>query len=460
MIIARANKRRTVVRPAVLVSEARARALDDGKLYDLDRLPDGLRVYAPWEQVDELARSGAGELVSWGDEPIRWRHRRHGDSHRRKSDVIIVKQAVDARRGFDAGVAAWAEWLDSYDVNPGWSLGGTSFALMRRLLPQAELVTTNGTLPPPRWTLGGRQQCWVPEGTVIRGALQLDMQAAYTHVIGGMRYGGAWRALENGGAHFDRLARADYSLLARARVRLPRDGVVAGPLPQRPRRRPDPRIGSLATAVSYPTEGALTGLWTYDELTQAEAAGCGVRVLEAYVHAGGDYVFADWHDAIMDGRTMPGFGGALAKATGNALWGQFVIDDRKRLNVQRWNGEHKSLQVQGSRGHQKRAWDVGEHVCGTIRARLFGALRVFDDTVICCHTDGFWVRDTGSSWGSNWMRANSDWRLKTDVDELEVIDQSKYRYREHGKRKKKIVCSGVPSNRAEQVFQEVWAKVA
>ena len=78
-----------------------------------------------------------------------------------------------------------------------------------------------------------------------------------------------------------------------------------------------------------------------------------MRVLRAWVHAGADQPFLPWHEAIMEGRAVPGFGGLLAKATGNSLWGQFCIDDTKRLQVQRWNGGYTSLPVQGSRGHQR-----------------------------------------------------------------------------------------------------------
>ena len=224
----------------------------------------------------------------------------------------------------------------------------------------------------------------------------------------------------------------------------------------------------IAPTVRYPTEGSVVGLYTYAEIEQAIAAGCRAVILESYVHAGGDFVFSDWHDAIMEGRALPGFAGQLAKATGNALWGQFVIDDRKRLTVQRWNGTYKQLHVQSSRGHQVRAWDVGEIVCGTVRAKLYEGMREVSSMVepgvvipadsgsspvpplICCHTDGMWVRDTGTT-------LPDPWRIKSEAAELHVLDQQKYRYREQGKRTFKTVFSGVPAARSEEVFQRLWA---
>ena len=450
MIIHPAGRRRDLVRAAVLHDEGRARSLDDGRLHDLARMPKGLRVYVSWEQADELARAGKGELIAWGDEPIRWRAHRHGDSHRRRSDAVIVKIPCDTRKEFEHGLAAWCDWLHSYSTDPGWSLGGTSMSLLRRTL-DIPLPTTLGSLPPPRWTLGGRQQCFVEPGTVVRGAVQLDLPAAYTHVIGGLRYGGAWREAGDGWTLWPQNG---YPALARADVRLPRE-LSVGPLHRRPARRPDSGVEEIAPTVPYPTSGRLTGLWTYQELEQAANVGAHIKIRKAWIHAGGDLVFADWHDAIMEGRALPGYAGQLAKATGNALWGQFVIDDRKRLQVQRWNGSYKTLAVQASRGHQVRAWDVGEIVCGTVRARLYEALALFGEDVICCHTDGLWVRDSAQV--NALGLAIDGWRIKSDVAELHILDQQKYRYREHRARTYRTVFSGVPASRADEVFQRLWA---
>lgn len=461
MIIHPAGKRRAVVRPAVLVSEGRCRALDDGRLYDIERVPQGLRVYCSWDDADAYARAGVGELVSWGEEPIRWRAVRRGDARARNSDAVIVKVACHTRREFDAGLAAWCEWLHGEGVNPGWSLGGTSMNLLRSTL-EAELPTTLGELPPPRWTLGGRQQCFVEPGTVVHGAVQLDLPAAYTHVIGGMRYGGAWRKVEPSAV--DQWAAARFPVLCRAAVRAV--DVPVGPLHHRPARRPDTRVEEIAPSVPYPwAEGGwwrwedkrakrLTGLWTYNELRQAWTAGVSIKIENAWVHCGGDTVFADWHDAIMEGRALPGFGGQLAKATGNALWGQFVIDDRKRLTVQRWNGAYVALPVQATHGHQVRAWDVGELVTGTVRAKLYEALSRFSGSLVCCHTDGLWVRDDTD------QGIGEPWRLKSDAAELHVLDQQKYRYRTRRARTFQTVFSGVPSARADEVFQRLWAQHA
>ncbi len=462
MIVRPARKRRDVIRPAVLVAPDTAQALDDGKRWPLAKLPKTLRAFVSWDDADRYARDGIGELVAWAEEPIRYRATRHGDSHRRRSDAVIVKIPCDTHAAFAAGVAAWADWLAQHDVNPGWSLGGSSMNLLRATL-DGPLVTTNGDLPPARWTLGGRQQCWLEPGTVVHGAVQLDLPAAYTHIVGGLRYGGAWRRLEGAEATPGRLGvfhRSGYPILARARVKLP-DGLTVGPLHKRPSRRPDARIEELAPTVPYPVAGLLQGLWTYGELEQALEAGAAVRVLEAYVHTGADQPFAPWHEAVMTGRDLDGFGGQLAKATGNALWGQFVIDDRKQLCVQRWNGGYTSTPVQGSSGHQRRAWDVGELVCGQVRAKLYRALRFAGPAdLVCAHTDGLWLADTAVTDVVRVSLEEEGWRVKSEAAEMHVLDQQKYRYRLRRARSYQVVCAGVPAARADDTFAELWRRFA
>lgn len=456
MIIRPARKRKEVVRPALLVNATHARSLDDGTVYELDRLPKGLRVYASWDDVDTYARAGNGELIAWGEEPIRYRHKRRGDSHRRRSDAVIIKQPFDSEPELERGLIAWSDWLAEHEVNPGWSLGGSSISLLRATL-ERPLVTTNGELPPARWTLGGRQQCWVEPGTSVAGAIQLDLPAAYTHIIGTLRYGGVWRHIPAPTVHQLELNRqAENPTLCSARVRLP--NLQVGPLHRRPRRRPDSRIEELAPSVPYPTRGALEGLWTLAELDQADAAGALIRVDDAWVHVGGDQPFEPWHEAIMEGRALDGFAGQLAKATGNALWGQFVIDDRKRLVVQRWNGSYQALPVQASSGSQRRAWDVGELVCGAVRAKLYSALSACAGGLVCAHTDGLWVKDSYQAEIARVCLEEEGWRIKSEAAELEVLDQQKYRYRPRRARSWRVVCSGVPAGRATETFAQLWER--
>jgi hypothetical protein len=447
------------VRPAFLADEGHA--LDEGgRRHELRRLPETLRVFAPWEHVDRLARGGAGELVAWGDEPIRWRHERHGDSHRRRGDVVIVKTPVDNVQTFNGGIVAWSDWLARRGVSPAWSMGSSSMTLLRASLDR-ELVTTNGALPEPRWTLGGRQQAWSEPGTTHTGLVQLDLQAAYVHVIGRLRYGGVWRKIDAPAlAMLDLFHSADLPILAHALIDLRDSGRTLGPLPRRPRRRPEQGFDVLAPNVPYPVEGRLSGLFSYAELAAARDAGARVRIDVAYVHTCGNRVFEPWLEAILDGRELPGYGGALAKSTGTALWGQFVIDDRKLLAVLRWDsGAFSRLPVQGSRGHAVRAWDVGELVCGTVRAELFRTLAAFPrHDLVACHTDGAWLRDSAAVESGLDGLAERGWRVKQRAAELRLLDQQHYAYRVPRGRRWHYVTSGVPPSRAPELFDRLWQR--
>lgn len=439
------------VKPGLLLSENRV-AVAGGDVRPLERLPRDVRVFAPWDLVDRLARSGVGELVCWGEDPIRWRQGKNGDSHRRTNDVVIVK--LDGPRtpdGWLQGLEAWARWLWRHETSVGWSLGGTSMRLLRATIDEP-LLTTNGALPEPRWTLGGRQQAWVEPGTTVEGAVELDMSGAYTRVIGSLSYGGAWRHVDRPAVAFcEQVARHGLSLLVRAKVKLPA-GLRVGPLPKRPRKAPDRRVEQLAATVPYPVSGSFQGLWSWWELAQAVQAGADVRPIEAFVHSvhGGKKPFVRWLQAVDEGRAMPGFAGQLAKSTGNALWGQFVIDDGQQLHVMRWNGTAKRFPVWASKGHQVRAWDLGELVTGKVRADLYdGLLAPADGRMVACHTDGGWVAGT--------LEPADGWRIKKKAAQLDVLDQQHYRATD-SRGRTELVMAGVPSYRAQEVFDALWGR--
>ena len=451
------RKRDEIVRPAFLADEGHA--LDErGRRHPLSKLPPELRVFAQWETVDRFARDGIGELVAWGDEPIRWRHERRGDSHRRRGDVVIVKVPTDG--GFEGGVVAWADWLRRHDVSPSWSMGSSSMSLLRSTL-ERELVTTNGELPEPRWTLGGRQQAWPEPGTEHAGLVQLDLEAAYPKTIGGLRYGGVWRAIDAPAmGRLDRLDDSGLPILAHALVDLRDDGLTLGPLPRRPRRRPEQGFDELSPNIPYPVAGRLSGLFSYAELRAARDAGARARIDRAYIHTCGSDVFAPWLDAILEGRELDGYARQLAKSTGSALWGQFVIDDRKMLAVLRWDsGRYSRLPVQGSKGHALRAWDVGELVCGSVRAELFRTLERFPrPQLVAAHTDGAWLHDSPLVEQELPKLEERGWRVKRRAAALRLLDAQKYAYRVPRGRSWHYVISGVPPARAAETFERLWQR--
>lgn len=433
---------------------------EDGELIPLNRITKDVRVFAPWDMVDALARAGHGELVCWGDDPIRWRHEKRGDPARRRGDVVIVKLPYPPGVDFLAGIGEWRDWLADENTNPGWSLGGTSMRLLRATL-ERELVTTNGQLPEPRWTLGGRQHCAVEPGTTVAGAVQLDLPAAYSTLLGGLRYGGSWRRLERPEPQLlELLAANGWPLLCRASVSLVGSRSF-GPLPRRPRRRPAEtpwnRLSSAA-GVPFPLTGRVSGVWTWQELEEAARPGARVRVAEAWAHStsvAAAYPFAAWLDACKRGRGRGSwFARLLAKATANALWGQFVLDDAKTLTVQRWNGSARRFPVSSPQplSGQRRGWDLGELVCGQVRAKLYRMMETAGPRLVCAHTDGGWIQ--GEKHDER-LELPREWKLKDHTTELQVLDQQKYRYRDpHGRWR--YTFSGTPAARAAEDFERLW----
>lgn len=443
---------------------------ENGTVHDLERLPAGIRVFAPWDQVEEYARQGLGEMLCWGDRPIRWRYHRFGDAARRNSDVVVVKIAGPTGPPFLEGIAEWRDWLDSHGATVGWSLGGTSMSLLRAKLA-GELVTTNGRLPAARWTLGGRQHCAVEPGATIAGAVHLDLPAAYSTTIGRLRYGGVWRELERPEwARLERLSRRGFAILVHGRVRLPR-GLAFGPLAKRPRKKPDESIESLSPTVPFPVAGMMQGLWLYDELAAAVEYGARFTPDRAFVHvtvSGGDaYPFARWFDACLQGRELSGnWPRQLAKATANALWGQFVIDDDKRLEIHRWDGEHRQAKPVGrqrsSSEHPTRAWDLGEIVCGRVRASLYRMMENAGPRLVTAHTDGGWLACTPAEADEIAVAAGGSWSIKDTAAELQVLDQQKLRYRkpDDPKGRWRYTFSGVTARRAPRAFEQLWRTYA
>lgn len=435
-------------------------ALDEhGALHDLEHLPKGTRCYGSWDQVDDLLRvHNQGEAYCWDDEPIRWRHRHFDDGPigwtRRHTDVTVIRLPFpqEPERALN-GLASWRDWLARYGAAPQGSLGSSAMSLLRATVERT-LWTAGGELPPVRWTLGGRQQLLVQPRSTIHGAAHLDLPAAYAKTLGELRYGGVWRELTAPFGRFgpDTWAAGGHPVFAHATVRVP--SLPVGPLPRRPRRRPDSFARCdvfIQPEVTYPTSTRITGTWTWQELAEAQAAGCVVDVDRAWVHLTRQHElgqpFLPWWRAVQEGRAMHGFAALLAKASANALWGQFCISEgRRSLKIS--NG--RSVQLPAPSGGMPRSWDLAELVTGAVRARLAAMMRRLGAAVLSVHTDGGWT--DGS------QEPPDGWLVKERATRLDIIGPQHLRYWRTGGRGSLLYCvSGVCASRAESYFEERWS---
>jgi len=457
--------RRNPVPPVVALLQADERPagfriVDElGRQWEPDELVPDVRVWGSYDTVHELVARGVGEALCWNNEEIRWRHARldRDGWKNRSSDVSVLKlplpeEPADTLRA----LAGWRDWLAGYGASPTGTTGSAAWSLLRATLEE-RLWTTQPKrcLPPIPWTLGGRQELGPSGRGSFEGELeQWDMPAAYAHELGHLHYGGFWSSsdeLPRRQRDGEFWSAAGRPVFARARVLVP--GLPYGPLPRRPRKR----ITGMAAAflgAEYPVGGRMQGVWCWQELELAQALGCRVeRVLELWVHFSAGQPFLPWWEAVEQGRSMRGVAGALAKTTGNALWGRFCMDSTGGVRTIR--GRRRGRLEQRpvvTHGGIPAAHDLAETVSGRIRARLGAAIYRAGGGLVSAHTDGVWIDADRAE------LPLGDWRRKGRARRLDLLDPQVLRYwpRRPHELEPFHVFAGMPAEQAPRVFEGLW----
>lgn len=467
---------------------------EDGVRRHLSKLPKGVHAWADQATVLSLLRRGEGLAVCWRGQPIRytWGGR-----------MVRVLRADLPQSGALEAMCAWRDWLCSYGAAPQGSLGSSSMSLLKATLTEPLWTSApKAECPPWRFTVGGRQEVG-PLGAPrhVQGDLcHFDLRAAYASRLATLEYGGWWHRLHEGKVerHARFLHDSQKMVACRARVRL--SGSWPGPLVRRPKAAP---ITTAFEFVDYPTEGVVQGVWTMAELLQAEALGCRVWFLDGWFHSHeGRRPFAPWWAAVEDGRRMSGFAGALAKMTGNALWGQFCIADAPVKTELFYRRERGGLRIvnrplEARRGRPP-AHDLAEFLTGSVRADLTGFMALAGERLVSAHTDGGWIDETCTATDElvgvgvdgradsgmvvarrsrtpdvdargeraaeriqrnddGRVRPSEEWRLKDRAEELRLLDPQTLAYRRPGESVWQYVVSGWPSEGAEGEFERRWS---
>lgn len=447
---------------------------EHGELLDLDAWPDGYRLWAAYETVYALVREGKGEALCWRGEEIKWRHRRFEDGwSQRASDAKVIRlpfSHLSVEKQL-RGLATWRDWLASYGASPTGTTGSAAWSLLRARL-ERRLVTNAGERPPLTFTVGGRQQLGPRGPGEYRGKLlHLDLPAAYASTLSSLRYGGVWLEADGevAGRRLESYAGTDHPVFVHSRVTVPASWFT-GPLIRRPRRRPGAFSEAQVLGNVYPVGSRLTGVWTWEELEAARRSGCRVKVLGGWIHRSGWQPFLPWWDAILEGRSLGGLAGQLAKVTGNALWGRFCLDPGAGNRFIRSLGAkgrtvHRSLPA---RAQEWPAHDLAETVSGRVRALLWGAIEGAGDGLVLADTDGLWKLEglaqsvepqvvSLADAGSNPVPLSIDWRLKGEAKRLDVLGVQAYReWPRDGRRGPWVTFAGVPAERAEREFELRW----
>jgi len=464
-VIVRPYKRTPAPPTVALMLDTGAVVDEHGDRLDFDTWPAGTRVWASYDTVRNLVNAGRGEAVCWNGEEIHWRHARLDEDGwtPRGSDVHVLKLPFsdDRHELTIRALVRWRDWLASWGAAPSGTTGSAAWSLLRATL-ERDLFTSEPFkgCPPLRATIGGRQALGPGGKGVFAGRLeQWDLPAAYASELGELPYGGHWvRSGDLAGVERDPdwWAGENRPVFVRAVVSVPE--LELGPLPRRPRSRRSPQL-VLGLGCEYPVATRLQGVWTWQEVLAAEAAGARViKLLEVYGHfSGGRRPFERWWEAVQEGRRMPGLAGVLAKMTGNALWGRFCMDSRGGQRTIRSRGSRRMLsRAMVFRGGQPPAHDLAETVSGRVRARLYGAMADAGEQLVCAHTDGLWLRKSTLSTGL----VDKGWRLKQSASRLEVLSPQVLRYWPRPAREDApwVVFAGVPASEAYGAFREAWGR--
>lgn len=431
-----------------------------GIAFNPTRVPKESKVWCSNELASELLSSGHGESLAWNGTRIRWRPSQTDNDDWPVSIMQLPFPESDAEKQL-AGLVEWRDWLVSCGASPRASLGSAAWSLLRASL-KAPLWTGVGQVPPIRFTLGGRIELGPGGVGEYMGAEHWDFRAAYAHTLGTLQYGGRWykatrkpdrvmaiRQLERGATGF-----------VRAQITIP--SMSSGPLPERP---PHSR-GSLSglIPINYPHGTTMQGIWTWQEVQSALTAGCKLgRVLDVYIHLTPDddrrFPFADWWLRVQDGRQMKGFAGLLAKATGNALWGQFSLVPSGRRQILSYYRSHTGQAKRYIRnvpkpGQRPGAPDLTETITGRVRAKAFQFMTWAGDQLLSVHTDGGWV-DT-----ARLDTAPRGMRLKQEAEKIQLLNAQTMRYWPMQKfstpEEPVAIVSGWPPQLAGETFEKIW----
>ena len=424
--------------------------LENGRQGYLSRaLGRNLQVWAQSETIRELTKQGHGSAVLWRNLAIGW----HPDPEARNWPVRGLGMPTPESPGDTLqALRQWRDWLHSFGAAPQGSLGGSGFSLLRATL-ERPLWTNTGDSPPILYTIGGRQECVNPTPAHYQiPMVHSDIRAAYAQTLGGLNYGAHWTRLDFSPrleAKMDR--HPDLPIFIRAKVSVPdmsdrfpnlQEG-RRGPLVARPRKQPNLTEMLFWTIDDlYPTGRDIQGCWTWEELKTAMQAGCRIRkVFGVWLQAGAGKPFLPWLEAVWRGREMRGFAGQLAKATGNATWGQFAIAKGRRKIVTA-SGE-KLAPLRGGNPSQ-RAFDLAECISGRVRAQLYAGMLDAGPDFITAHTDGLWSAG----------HPVQGWRHTDDADELRIYNAQGYSYRTKGQPWQYVVAGMLDP---PAYFEQTWA---
>ncbi len=436
--------------------------LEDGTEMPYDCVFDNTKIFAPSSLAKDLwTKIKIGEIQSFDNRIIKWRkkcpdHYKVRTSWPGNSLEVSFFNSRSYPENPSVAVEQFANWRDWVEENGGnikGTLSNTSASLFRATLPKEGYETPFEKIKGIDSPLGGRLlPCKSLYTTFSGDYIQWDLYSAYSKQLSRLRFGGIGsRWIQTKNSHnFDNLVDKGYLIYIEATVKIP--DIKLGPIPiRRDRKFPNPMWDWL----NFPTNDTIKGIWSYEEIRQADAIGCKIKISRIFYHeaTGRKYWHEDWYNIIESGKkNLQGFAKSLAKQTGNSLWGRYAM--RPRPSRTKWRDEngkrHSEVRnIRISKGNQ--CMELADQLCGKIRASLFELAISAGNNLIQGNTDGAWLKYDG-----RWNPPNHDWRVKHRATRIDVIDDRTYRYWEPGEKDPEYIAPGIDLDFSVRIFNKIW----
>ena len=438
---------------------------EDGTEWYYDSVLNDTRIFASQDLIHEifLKKNGpkAGEIETICGEMVRWRKEcpshytnkttwGRGDPH--EVTAIIAKSFPKDPHKAVESLAEWRDWIEANGGSIGGTLSYASASLFKATLKGEVFHTPFKGIEEIGRPMGGRLlPCKALKTSFNGDFLHWDMYSAYSRRLGELQFGGfnsKWKETKTV-YNLDSLVEKGWLVYIEADVTIP--DMKLGPLPK----RRESFSARQLWHMSFPIKTKLKGIWTYEEVRQADKIGCKIKVRKVIIHhaTGKMYWHRDWYNIIQDGRRhLQGFARTYAKQTGNTLWGRYAMRPRTSRTVWRDNN--------GKRQHQERnhgvpksqqCLELADQLCGKIRADLFELAISADNHLVQGNVDGAWIDNQ-----AGWRPPNDGWRVKKRANQIDVIDDANYRYWEPGEKEPTYVTPGIVSILSESHFNSIW----
>jgi hypothetical protein len=329
-------------------------------------------------------------------------------------------------------------WLRSYGVAPA-SIPAMAWGLFRASLPRSYSCGFDPETGRAAF-YGGRQE--VTQTGTFRNMIALDIKSAYPAAMARPEgYALSLREVD-ASTTLDQYAAG----ISEARVHVPHYSPHAL-LPVRVSR----------DTISF-QRGDLEGLWPWCELVAAMRLGAEVEILRSWAPARCADLFGPWWPLAEEGRNLPGGAGQLAKAISQSTWGQFGMSAEERGRRQYTDDYGKNwLDVPLPDHELPHSWTahIAAETTGRVRAQMLDAIAITDPVHI--DTDGLLV-SAGTETPGGGTGAPGQWRVKTEMDTLEIRGPQLYRWQcpkcgaGHECGPWHYTTSGIPADEAAEFF--------